>query len=411
MLSDLIATLHAWPHLKTDPRLSRLQQQALQHPRLYEFLAWLYTQETNGSSVLQQNNLIFPAAFWPAQRNAPPDPDAVLGAFQPAAAFSLPEVFEPPGKLYLHNLRRLSPGLWNGRTYCMDSLEIDDGRPMLTCSSGNFFDALVSCDLLEFELLSAFGEALPEVPAFTEFYRRLILRGTLHAQGNPLHHACGRSAAIGISTLIVFTAEERYHILLRSCGSRLADDASFFHAVPSLMMQPLLADEQQEYSVRHNVYREYLEEVFGVEEGKPPYTPAQYHAVYDDPAIRYLQNCEAAGSARLLLSGVAMDLLKLRPEICVLLLIDDPAWWPAHRRRFRPVTMVDSRHASAADLLDRSPGTPLYAIELSPRLTLPPGLLRPERFTPPGAAALCQGLDLARQLLHADFTDQTDSHK
>lgn len=405
MRSDLIANLHAWFNSKADLRPAQLQQRAMCHPRLYEFLAWLYGKEMNGGGVLRQNKLIFPAALWPTPGNAPTDPDAVLGAFQPVPASALPEGFELPGRLYLHNLQRMSPGLWNGRTYCMDSLDIEDGRPSLTCSSGHFFDALVSCDLLEFELLSAFGEALPEAAAFAEFLERLTLRGTLHARGNPLRHACGRSAAIGVSTLVIFPAGGRYHVLLRSCGSRLAYAAKFFHTVPSLMMQPMLADERVEYSVRHNVYREYLEEVFAVAEGEMPHTPAQYHAVYDDPAIRYLQNCEASGSARLLLSGVAMDLFKLRPEICALLLIDDPEWWPAHRQRLRPATMVDSQHGSAADLLDRSPATPLYAIELSPELALPTGLLRPERFTPPGAASLCLGLNLARQLLHADFSD------
>ena len=399
MISDLMATLHAWGNHKTAPRLARRQQRAMRHPRLYAFLAWLYGNEATTGRILQQNQIIFPAIFWPAPENAPLDPDAVLGTFQSAPATSLPEVFELPGQTYLRNLQKISPGLWNGRTYCMKAFDLTEGRPTLTCSSGHFFDALVSCDLLEFELLSAFGEVMPEEEAFPEFCERLTLRGTLHALGNPLHHACGRSAAIGISTLIIFPAEGVYHVLLRSCGSRLAYLDKFFHTVPSLMMQPMLADERMEYWVRHNVYREYLEEVFGAVEGEMPYTPAQYHDIYADPAIQYLQNREAAGSARLLLSGVAMDLLKLRPEICTLLLIDDPDWWPTHRQRLRPVTMVDSRCGSAANLLERSPATPLYAIKLSPELELPTGLLCPERFTPPGAAALCLGLNQVRKLL------------
>lgn len=399
MFADLIATLRDWDDPRAAQRLARLQQRALQHPRLYAFLAWRYAHDTDGGRLLQQHNFTFPAIFWPAPENTPAGPDAALGAFRSALAASLPEIFEQPGENYLRNLRRLSPGLWNGRTYCMNSLAIDAGFPVLTCRSGNFFDALVSCDLLEFELLSAFGEALPEAQAFPEFYRRLMLRGTLHAQGNPLRQACGRSAAIGISTLIIYPAGGRYHALLRSCGSRLACAGRFFHTVPSLMMQPMLADERVEYSVRHNIYREYLEEVFGAAEGEAPCTPAQYQAIYDDPAIRYLQQGEAAGSARLLLSGLAMDLLKLRPEICSLLLIDDPGWWPAHRKRLRPVSRVDFRKAQADDLLAPAAATPLYTIPLSPELDPPPGLLHPAHFTPPGAAALCLGLRLARRLL------------
>jgi hypothetical protein len=48
---------------------------------------------------------------------------------------------------------------------------------------------------------------------------------------------------------------------------------------------------------------------------------------YDHPAMVDLQEMSAKGLAKLYLTGVAYNLLTLRPEICLLLVIQDETWW------------------------------------------------------------------------------------
>ena len=107
-----------------------------------------------------------------------------------------------------------------------------------------------------------------------------------------------------------------------------------------------------------------------------------------DAALEYLDVLLRAGDAQLLFTGVAMDLLNLRPEICTLLVIQTPEWFEQARQarlndEFLPETAAGGFHgwvrlASDEDMIQEA------------------GLL-PERMIPPGAAAFWMGVDLLRE--------------
>src|SRR5690606_24563112 len=85
--------------------------------------------------------------------------------------------------------------------------------------------------------------------------------------------------------------------------------------------QPM-SDEMRdgEWSIEHHFYREWLEELFGMRE-------SDSMDFYQHPALLDLKRMQAAQEAGLYLTGIAYNLLTLRPEICMLLLIHDEGWW------------------------------------------------------------------------------------
>ncbi|MGC8831132.1 MAG: hypothetical protein ACP5PQ_00915 [Thermoproteota archaeon] len=90
-------------------------------------------------------------------------------------------------------------------------------------------------------------------------------------------------------------------------------------------------DYGKEYSIwQHQVEREYLEEVFEYKELKTPPITTTYMWYKDKPELKYLQSLIEEKKAGFYLTGVAVNLLNLRPEICTLLLINTSDWIKAH---------------------------------------------------------------------------------
>ena len=76
----------------------------------------------------------------------------------------------------------------------------------------------------------------------------------------------------------------------------------------------------------------HLEELFGRDlDGAGEEGFVSHDFFYGDPNLVEIQSLEAEGKARLYFTGVAMNLLNLRPEICAPLLVEDEEW--VHLRR------------------------------------------------------------------------------
>lgn len=384
------------PEKKT---LRQQQLRAFHSPRLYEFLAWQY-QELAPSGILNIAGRPFPAALIELPDSLRSSPDSLLGQLRQVRQQALPETFHQTSEYYLNALKSQLPGMWDGETYCLSSLQADESL-QLHCRTGSYFKALKTCDILEFELLSQFGKQMPDIADFPAFSRELSLRHMLHKNGNPLLEDCGREAAIGISLAIFFRMGNNYHALLRTCTARNAYSPRLFHSVPSLMMQPVSVDHQGEYSILHNIFREYLEEVFDHPEMEHLAEVSDPKAFYQHPDLQYLQQLIDRGDAQLELSGMVVDLFKLRPEICAVLIIDTPEWIENHLSEKNEL----SRPAGLTFPSSQSKITPstirsrIFAVQLGKNGNLPENILLPDHFSPPGAAALFLGLRTLQQRL------------
>ena len=145
---------------------------------------------------------------------------------------------------------------------------------------------------------------------------------------DPVTNGKGRSTAIAISTLISYNDGENYNLLIKNRSqTATAVHNGLLHVVPSFMFQPIVGNIDFEFSVLHNIYREYLEEIFDIPEEDHSFT---VDSIYKNANIKYLDTLLKNGEAELYFTGIAVNLLNLRPEICTLLLIKSPEWYKLH---------------------------------------------------------------------------------
>lgn len=218
---------------------------------------------------------------------------------------------------YLRDLQSSKPFLHNGSTFTLKSLRLNPLK--LRGALGRYFDMLATCAALEHELREAIAAGWMRAPLRATFHRQLD-------PGESLRRGLGRSAAIGIGTLTVFNDAGVYKAMLARRSERTAFDSGYFHVLPAMMFGPTTSDfaDPREWSIKQQVQREFLEELFNMPEDRVPQAWDFFH---QHPALLYLQELMEAGSAKLYLTGVIINLLTLRPEIGTLLLIHDPAWY------------------------------------------------------------------------------------
>ena len=136
-----------------------------------------------------------------------------------------------------------------------------------------------------------------------------------------------------------------------------------------------------------------MEEVFGVADMEQSKGEISFDYFYGHERLVQLRSLLKSKDAELFLTGFAMNLLNLRPEICTLLVIKDKNW-------------LKQKIVANWEFL-----TPQQAYEERKNVILPIDILRdndeiaselsniPGTFAPPGAAAFWLGVDLARKLI------------
>ena len=242
------------------------------------------------------------------------DVDSLLDPWLPAAESRDFAVYDYS---YLHDLQNSKRGLYNGATFTMR--QIREKPLQLRGQIGRYYDMLATCAALERESRAAAEAGLMRAPSRTAYHWQVppdvaLLRGE------------GRSAAIGIGTLTVFNDGDVYRAILAKRSESTAFDSNMYHVLPAMMFEPTTADfaDRREWSVKHQILREVLEELFGLPEESEP---QRWDYFYDHPALRFLLGLIETGKAQLCATGIILNLLTLRPEISTLLLIHDPRWY------------------------------------------------------------------------------------
>lgn len=265
----------------------------------------------------------------------------------------------------------------------------------LECEFGSYFRALDTCDELAWELEVQHERLTGNSAGCLGAFDNLLSRpNKLHAVvDDPVRDGSRRSAAIAVSALIAFRDGDDLFFLARRRGTKsVAVQVGMVHVVPSFMFQPATNHYPEEFSIRHNLFREYLEELFNRPEPEEHEGDSRYF--YGDSRLRYLRKLLEDRSATLKLTGVAVNLLNLRPEVCLLLTIDDPEWFSYHRehpesdQRFhfndewlRVVHMGDNAESAVARIQ--------YCVD-DEELLARAGIKAPD-IVPPGAACLWLG--------------------
>jgi len=366
------------------------------NPLLTKFLRWKYSDY----DMLQRGDNIYPTVIFKAPVQQQLDLESVL--FKPLAQpCKEPKQFVTTDCYFRVLVKALGLPLYDAPNYAMASL-IHKGKLQLTCELGYYYYTLDTCFSLLWEILSKLNKIRGDTDDdFKRFDKELELRTGLHRVcRDPIVTGTGRSAAIGISTLVAYNDGLGFKLWLKTRStSGVAVYPGLVNVLPSGMFEPAVGKLDEEFSVRHNVFREYLEEVFDIPEAKGE---EAYDYFYNNPRLEFLCKFLGLGFAQLFLTGVAVDLLSLRPEICTLLLIRTPEWYSYHAK----APVEQGRFSLSSEFFKRHPPetvreTLLTTIPFSKKDS---ELLRYEclsasKMTPSGAGVFWLGVDTLKKVL------------
>ena len=377
-----------WDYLKQQrSRTRQLREQAVVYgTEMAETLASLH----NEYPILSREGYMWPIAVWNNFNISRQDPDAILGTLD-TEFFSDITLADCQ---YLEELKQRGYSeLFNGTTFVLKNVDISSQIFAINCGLGKYFDAIKTCDSLDAELIGAFtrkkpssvAELLDVCPKRCAFNKRCP---------DPAFSGGGRSAAIGISTLIVYQLGGRYFALLRARSLKVATNPGRYHVVPAGMFTAETHNYQKEFSIHHSFYREYQEELFEDHELRRPSGQLSHDWFYSRQQLQYLMGLFDDRLASLYVSGYAINLANYRPEILLLLIIKDSKW--THQQLSLNYEYADTqqlRDNGSEVLLPIDLGTPdSEIVDLIDSVAM--------GFAPPGIAAFWSGRDLANKVMN-----------
>ena len=243
----------------------------------------LLTLYGTSARVLERAGHVHPAAIEP-MRAAP------VGLARPSEEelWIDPEL-RAAGAAHLEAVASRSTGMHDGQVLACTTIR---GLPLEYASAG-YFDAIATSDSLRSEYLDTSGSitGLSHLP----------LRAMAHqaAGGDPLHSGRGRVAAVGVSVAVTLPLGTARGVVLGRRSHEVATDPGMWHVAPSGTLEP--AEEDAVIALVRNE----LSEELGIELLRPD----------------RLEH-------RLSILGVSHDLLRLRPEICLRLDLQEGEYLP-----------------------------------------------------------------------------------
>jgi hypothetical protein len=344
-------------------------------------------QNTYGDTLYTHNGVTYPIVLFPAPPEQHNDVDSVLVPEFPRE-FVDPATFAVYDSAHLNERVGSRPGMTNGVTYDMAAMM--ESPMQIRANLGRYFDMMATCDALDWEMRDFAAGKRDSLP----------LREQLHAQippGELPHNGTGRGAVIGVAVLTVFKHNGHYQMIVAQRSAKLATGAGLYHIVPAFVFQPSGPEAfyAAEWSVKHQIIREFGEELFAMPEydqwDNDDNPVRARHAVslqsadyfYDYPPVAVLRAMLTDGRAELFLTGVAFNLLSCRPEICALLVIHEADWYPQSEKLLQKALTTERQETRYI---------PIESLD-----GLPDDLHL--RMTPQGAAAMWQGIKKARGVL------------
>lgn len=269
-----------------------------------EYLASYYDVE-----VYEHGGIQHPVVNYPVSPEQAYDIDSVLGHLNTTTSNADDMPFY--NYAYLHTLQNSGRNLFNGTTYTLKRLRTTPLR--IDAGLGTYFDMIATCIALEKELIDVIEGGMVRLPMRSQYHREYKAHESVLS-------GKGRSAAIGGVMLTVFNDEGTYKAIISQRTGEHATRPNALHLLPAFIFQPMTANQAQaDWTFKHHLYREYLEELVGMAEGADN--------MYQHPALKDLQAMEADGRAVINLTGVSLNLMTLRAEISALMLVHDERWW------------------------------------------------------------------------------------
>lgn len=270
------------------------------------------------------------------------DPESILGPLTRAAIPPIdyfPDTYFP-GSRTIFDHKRLQQAklpasdrfkLRSDPTYSMQRLAVaQDGTLRVDTGVGRYLTFIATCAALEWELLAAL-ESVEKRRAPVDL-SMLPHRRWLHATvADPVLDGSARDAAIGLLAVVILRNQDgTFSLVLPTRSEDTAIARSTLHVAPAGMFAPFSDDPLDvpgDYSVRWNILREFVEELYGNKKAEGPESHFDRLDLSSEPPVQRLESLFAASpGSGLYLTGMSVNLLTLQPEVCLLLFIDDPDW-------------------------------------------------------------------------------------
>lgn len=273
----------------------------------------------------------FPVALLWSNTKRTVSPEAVLGALDTTQPKPLEEslLLDPTSyrkaRAFVKRQLEVGPIKYEGVDYCMTTFEPPGSiaPPRVNGRLGLYYDCILTQYALEWELRSALTK---HSVAFLSTKGSLPLRERTEATvDDPVCNATNRCAALAISTLVVFKRRnEGYYCLVHRRSQGVAVSPNTLHVVPAGMFERVYSNDN--WSVELNIWRELLEELYGQKELEGTGEGRLQDYVRTVAPVALVRDLILQGAASLSVTGVCCDLLTLRPEVCTILVIHDPAF-------------------------------------------------------------------------------------
>jgi hypothetical protein len=278
-----------------------------------------------------------------------------------------------------------------GYNVCLYSVSLNDDKVNLPidCTLELYGNIIDSCDIFIDELYMHFSLPQPQrQPSPEHVLRQLPWRYKLHKahRGNPLEILTkphNRAAGFGVSALTVFNREGEFVAMRGLRSTAVGTYRETYHVIPAGMTNVDPYDEESNVELLSDGYlnvkllleKEFLEEAFS-SLGWPAHcevSPDRWPRLVRDYALEHLYGGDSNNyGAEIHLTGIVVDLLNYRPEVCALILIRSADWWDQHRphrvsggtvnwslsyewdKHVKPVAVLDETACAEAMPLNRS---------------------------------------------------------
>lgn len=217
-------------------------------------------------------------------------------------------------------------------------IEEKDKELILHCQMGDYFDFLRSYELIQKEI---YYNALKRGGVFK-------IRETINF--SELENFSTRPAKLGLNVLLIMKKDDGYATLIHKRRENLAEYPNFYHVVPAGTFEPLKKDKfKEQYTLNYTIFRELLEEVFGLEnaekeykginpfhiffmpvrkDGMPDVYPCKLiFEKFDESNIGDIIRRTKTEKYEIIPTGFLIDITSFKPELTYMLYIKDPEIW------------------------------------------------------------------------------------
>ncbi|MGA2915632.1 MAG: hypothetical protein ABSE89_06355 [Sedimentisphaerales bacterium] len=255
------------------------------------------------------------------------DPDSILGKLDE----SKPTIFGDASKRAFIKKKEEqpnSPFKHESINYRLLDILLDADLPKINGALGLYYDNVLTQYALEWELNKVISKSKSEKELIHRLTHRssLPLRERIEANTpnnkSPLINGVSRCASLTISTLLVYKREDGYFCFVKKRSKDVGVSPNMYHVIPAGMFESTHFDYIHEWSIKYNIFRELLEELYNIPEIISS-EPANPEYIYRIEPLPLLLDLIKKRKAELSLTGISVDLLGLRTEINTILFIND----------------------------------------------------------------------------------------